>query len=408
MCSDCKRWPSMPHCLPCPPGAHLPRAPQALNCPEAVVSTLSVAVEWLLQAPPEARQGAMLHATELLLAFTLAPLDGAGSSGSYGGGAAALEGAEAADTAPPATPLVSPAVSGVRAGSAAQHRLAAAAPSPLQLPPSPASSPLGPLSPGLPGLPQRPLSPSMMALQAAAAAAVSGGGGGATAAAAQQQQQQQQQHERQERPGTPRASSFDRLQGAGEPSAADVALSAGFALAPAAEGPSSSSEQLEAAAAAAAEAQATRLWSFLSGRAMVPQVPRSAACSGQGVGCPGQMPMACPAAGAAQLSPRWLPRLHPPNGPPRLLPRAHSHPPIHPPPTHTLRPARVQGLLRLLPPLLLRTLFEELRPDAAALHYDALAAAGAGAPASRLAKAADAALGVKAAVQVGIEYRGQR
>ena len=53
-----------------------------------------------------------------------------------------------------------------------------------------------------------------------------------------------------------------------------------------------------------------------------------------------------------------------------------------------------------MPPLLLRTLFEELRPDSASLHYGALAAAGAGAPASRLAKAADAALGIKATVQV--------
>lgn len=58
-----------------------------------------------------------------------------------------------------------------------------------------------------------------------------------------------------------------------------------------------------------------------------------------------------------------------------------------------------QDLLRLVPPLLLRTLFEDLRPDSSALHYDALAAAGAGAPAARLTKAADTALGVKAAVQ---------
>lgn len=60
---------------------------------------------------------------------------------------------------------------------------------------------------------------------------------------------------------------------------------------------------------------------------------------------------------------------------------------------------RFQDLLRLVPTLLLRTLFEELRPDSASLQYDALAAAGAGAPASRLTKAADAALGVKGAVQ---------
>ncbi len=53
-----------------------------------------------------------------------------------------------------------------------------------------------------------------------------------------------------------------------------------------------------------------------------------------------------------------------------------------------------------MPPLLLRTLFEDLKPDSSALNYDALAAAGAGAPASRLTRAADAALGVKAAVQV--------
>ncbi len=60
-----------------------------------------------------------------------------------------------------------------------------------------------------------------------------------------------------------------------------------------------------------------------------------------------------------------------------------------------------QDLLRLVPPLLLRALFEDLRPDASALQYEAMAAAGAGAPAARLAAAADAALGVKAAVQVG-------
>lgn len=231
------------------------------------MSTLSLAVEWLLQAPQEARQGAMLHATELLLAFTLAPVEGAAGSSSNGwSDTAALEGSEAADAAPPATPLVSPAVGGARAG--AQHRLAAAAPSPLQLPPSPASSPLGALSPGLPGTAQRPLSPSMMALQAAAAAAASGAAGSGAAAAAAAQPPPQQQ----ERPGTPRASSFDRLQGVAETSAADLAASAGVALGPAPDGGGSSTEQLEAAAAAAVEAQATRLWSFLSGRAMVPQV----------------------------------------------------------------------------------------------------------------------------------------
>ena len=234
---------------------------QALNCPEVVIATLSLAVEWLLQAPQEARQGAMLRATELLLAFTLASHgqqlgDNSGSSGgpwrsrsrlpAADGGAGALE-------CGPTTPLTSPAV---RPG-AAQQRL----PTPLQLPSSPAfstgASPLGgPLSPALQ---QRPLSPSMVALQAAAAAAASSGG------AAQQAQQQ--------RPTTPRASSFERLQGAGEPSAADIAAAAASVAAAADSGISSSTaEQWEAAAAAAAEARATQLWSFLNGHAMVPQV----------------------------------------------------------------------------------------------------------------------------------------
>lgn len=224
-----------------------------------VIATLSLAVEWLLQAPQEARQGAMLRATELLLAFTLASRrqqlssSSSGGWGRSGGGAAAGEGGAAGQEGGPGTPLTSPAVR----PAAAQQRL----PTPLQLPSSPALSSMtspvgGPLSPALQ---QRPLSPSMAALQAAAAAA-SGAG------AAQQAQQAQQQ-----RPTTPRASSFDRLQGAGEPSAADIAAAAGMAAAAAGDG-GSTAEQLEAAAAAAAEAKGTQLWSFLNGHAMVPQV----------------------------------------------------------------------------------------------------------------------------------------
>jgi hypothetical protein len=45
---------------------------------------------------------------------------------------------------------------------------------------------------------------------------------------------------------------------------------------------------------------------------------------------------------------------------------------------------------------------EALRPDPSALQYDALAAAGAGAPAARLLRAADEALGVKAAAQASM------
>ncbi|PRW39232.1 hypothetical protein C2E21_7090 [Chlorella sorokiniana] len=294
---------------------------RALDCPEVVVGTLSLAVEWLLQAPQEARQGAMLRATELLLAFTLAPhrqqLGGGGSGGGpwrSGSGLQAPEGSAAAQEGGPATPLTSPAVR----PAAAQLRL----PTPLQLPSSPGfsagASPLGgPLSPALQ---QRPLSPSMAALQAAAAAASSGAGGA-------QQAQQQAQHA--QRPTTPRVSSLDRLQGAGEPSAVDIAAAAASVVAAAdGAGIGSTAEQLEAAAAVAAEARATQLWSFLNGHATVPQ-----------------------------------------------------------------------ELLRLVPPLLLRTLFEDLRPDASALQYEAMAAAGAGAPAARLARAADAALGVKAGVQ---------
>ncbi|KAL6778871.1 hypothetical protein ACKKBF_B04265 [Auxenochlorella protothecoides x Auxenochlorella symbiontica] len=41
----------------------------AVNAPAVLLSTLCLAVEWLLQAPQEARQGAMLQATQLLLSF---------------------------------------------------------------------------------------------------------------------------------------------------------------------------------------------------------------------------------------------------------------------------------------------------------------------------------------------------
>ena len=255
---------SFPAYLPNPTGlVHAAFAPssQALHCPEVVIATLSLAVEWLLQAPQEVRQGAMLRATELLLAVPLASrrqqLGSSSSSGGWGrsgGGAGAVAGGAAGQEGGPGTPLTSPAVR----PAAAQQRL----PTPLQLPSSPAlssvTSPVGgPLSPALQ---QRPLSPSMAALQAAAAAA-------SGTSAAQQAQQAQQQ-----RPTTPRASSFDRLQGAGDPSAADIAAAAAGMAAAAAGGGGSTAEQLEAAAAAAAEAKATQLWSFLNGHAMVPQV----------------------------------------------------------------------------------------------------------------------------------------
>lgn len=248
------------HVLP-PQPAHTLSHPcchrlQSLNCPEAVIATLSLAVEWLLQAPQEARQGAMLRATELLLAFLLCPT-ASGHASSGGGGllegapSAAVAGGAAADGAP-STPLVSPAASGQSFG---QHRLAGHTPTPLQLPPSTANSPeitTSSASPALSSLMHRPLSPNMAALQAAAAAASSGG----TAAAAAAQQQQR-------RPSTPRASSFEQ----GDTSAADVLNAAAHEGG----GGAAADAAAEAAAAEAAEAQSTLLWTFLNGHALVPQ-----------------------------------------------------------------------------------------------------------------------------------------
>ncbi|KAL4440437.1 hypothetical protein ABPG75_003438 [Micractinium tetrahymenae] len=299
---------------------------RSVNCAEVVIATLSLAVEWLLQAPQEARQGAMLRAAQVLLAFTLSPRQPHGAAAAAAAGMAsrsasfALGGAAGTVEALPGSPAPSPGAlltpGSRQQGPGLPHRLAGQAPAPLQIPPSPGMSPSGPemLSPA--GLPQRPVSPSMAALKAAAASAAASAAGTPASSAAP-------------RPGTPRASSFERLQGGGEPSAADIAAAAAAVVA-AGSAAATVASQLEQAAAEAAQASATQLWSFLNGEAMVPQ-----------------------------------------------------------------------NLLRLMPPLLLRTLFEDLRPDSSALHYDALAAAGAGAPASRLTKAADAALGVKAAVQAG-------
>ncbi|PSC72009.1 hypothetical protein C2E20_4726 [Micractinium conductrix] len=286
---------------------------RALNCADAVLATLSLAVEWLLQAPQEVRQSAMLRAAQLLLTFTLSPRH---AQQHARGGAAAPAGSssEALESVFPGSVAASPGITPTRQ-QPAQHRLAGQAPAPLQLPPSPGMSPSAPemLTPG--GLPPRPVSPSLAALKAAAAAA-----SGAGAASADSK-----------RPSTPRAGSFERLQGAAEPTSisatalAAAAAPLGGPLPPAGDGQAG---QAEAAAAAACEASATVLWSFLSGQAMVPH-----------------------------------------------------------------------ELLRLVPPLVLRMLFEDLRPDCSSLHYDALATAGAGAPASRLTRAADAALGFKATVQ---------
>lgn len=299
-----------------------------INCAEVVIATLSLAVEWLLQAPQEARQGAMLHATQLLLAFTLAPRQprsvaangtpSLSASFAQGGGldtAAVMQTSDALPGSPAPAPGAVVTPGSRQRGSGPPHRLAGQAPTPLQIPPSPGMSPTGPELTSPSGLPQRPVSPSMAALKAAAAsAAASATGTPATSTAPRQ--------------ATPRASSFERLQGAGEPSAADIAAAAAVAVAGSAA--ATAAEHAEQAAAEAAQVSATQLWSFLNGDSMVPP-----------------------------------------------------------------------DLLRLMPPLLLRTLFEDLRPDSSALHYDALATAGAGAPASRLTKAADAALSLKAAVQAG-------
>lgn len=233
-----------------------------------MLATLSLAVEWLLQAPQEVRQSAMLRAAQLLLTFTLSPRH---AQQHARGGAAAPAGSssEALESVFPGSVAASPGITPTRQ-QPAQHRLAGQAPAPLQLPPSPGMSPSAPemLTPG--GLPPRPVSPSLAALKAAAAAA-----SGAGAASADSK-----------RPSTPRAGSFERLQGAAEPTSisatalAAAAAPLGGPLPPAGDGQAG---QAEAAAAAACEASATVLWSFLSGQAMVPHVrvhgqrhPRSA------------------------------------------------------------------------------------------------------------------------------------
>lgn len=278
--------PAVPAHVPAPSTSRVLPCLQALDCPDVVISTLSLAVEWVLQAPQEARQGAMLRATELLLTFTLAHSSRHCGSGGAALGGSAADGAAAAAEGPPATPFVSPAA---RPGTQPPHRLAGQVPTPLQVPPSPATSP-APGSVLSAGLPQRPLSPSMAALQAAAAATRS------TVSAAAMEQA---------RPGTPRASSLDRLQGEGQPSAVDIVASAAVAAAD----DSSAAEQLEAEAAAAAEARATVLWSFLNGEAMLPQVRRA-------------LPMLCMVAAQCSCSCSRMQRARPPTLP-RPLPRWH-------------------------------------------------------------------------------------
>ncbi|KAL4856367.1 hypothetical protein ACK3TF_003171 [Chlorella vulgaris] len=293
---------------------------KALNCPEAVISTLSLAVEWLLQAPQEARQGAMLQATQLLLAFTLTSPALPSSDGSW-----QAEGPlqsrqqqpqQQQQQQAPGTPVLTPGAP----LSGANHRLAAATPPPLQLPASPGSSPAvagALLSPGS-AAPQRPVSPNLAALHAAAAAAAAAASGQPVRLLA-----------------TPRGGAREQALGLAEgtPSAADVAASSG-AKRPGGGGggadgtDADAAEQAERAAAAAAEASTTMLWNFLNGKAMVPQ-----------------------------------------------------------------------ELLRLMPPLLLRALFDDLRPDSSAMQYDAMAGGGPGTSAARLTQAADEALGVKATVQ---------
>lgn len=237
---------------------------QALNCPEAVISTLSLAVEWLLQAPQEARQGAMLQATQLLLAFTLTSPGQPSSDGSW-----QAEGPlqsrqqqpqQQQQQQAPGTPVLTPGAP----LSGANHRLAAATPPPLQLPASPGSSPAvagALLSPGS-AAPQQPVSPNLAALHAAAAAAAAAASGQPVRLLA-----------------TPRGGGREHALGAAEgtPSAAEVAASSG-AKRPGGGGggadgtDADAAEQAERAAAAAAEASTTMLWSFLNGKAMVPQV----------------------------------------------------------------------------------------------------------------------------------------
>lgn len=239
-----------------------------------MVATLSLAVEWLLQAPQEARQGAMLRAAQLLLAFTLSPRSAAGSAAASAGAASRSAsftqggGADAAAQALPGSPAPSPGVAltpgGRQQGPGLPHRLAGQAPTPLQIPPSPGMSSSGPelLSPA--GLPQRPVSPSMAALKAAAASAAASTAGTPASSAAP-------------RPATPRASSFERLQGAAEPSAVDIAAAAAAVVA-AGSAAAMAADQLEQEAAEAAQASSTQLWSFLHGESMVP--PVSAASRG--------------------------------------------------------------------------------------------------------------------------------
>lgn len=325
---------------------------QNINCAEVVIATLSLAVEWLLQAPQEARQGAMLHATQLLLAFTLAPrqprsvaANGTSSlsaSFAQGGGLDTAAGMQTSD-ALPGSPAPAPGAvvtpGSRQRGSGPPHRLAGQAPTPLQIPPSPGMSPTGPELTSPSGLPQRPVSPSMAALKAAAAsAAASAAGTPATSTAP--------------RPATPRASSFERLQGAGEPSAADIAAAAAVAVAGSAA--ATAAEHAEQAAAEAAQVSATQLWSFLNGDSMVPPVRLArrplfvlreahvlswrggAAVAHRAAGCPcrlsSSVPRAqpvrlrSPGAGCLLLDPQPTPRTaphpaptHPPNVPPTGL-----------------------------------------------------------------------------------------
>ena len=80
-----------------------------------------------------------------------------------------------------------------------------------------------------------------------------------------------------------------------------------------------------------------------------------------------------------------------------MLVRLHTTTPFPPP---LLRP--LQDLLSRVPPLLLLTLFEDLKPDTP-IFYSAPSTGGRsdGGAAGRLMRAADVALGVKATVQVG-------
>lgn len=225
----------------------------SLDVAGVVISTISLAVEWLLQAPEVARQGAMLQATEVLLSFLASPPGGVTTPGAGGSGlakwrrCAAGAGEDAAgsrqsspERGPPQqqqqqqqAPLTpAQAIAAVAATPPSRRSTAHHKPATHGSTAGPAGSPL----------PASPLPVVAMSVSSTAASPL----GPLGPVAAQQQ-----------RPVTPAVGSLDT---------AGVAASA---VCPE-EGPDADAAAAAARALAAAEDQGTLLWSFLQGIAVVP------------------------------------------------------------------------------------------------------------------------------------------